>query len=115
MSERKRLAFDSGGVDCVGHLCRPENSANGMLPCVVMGHRSQPHDGEPVSGRGAILPRLACVRWSSTIATTRKWRSTAQFMGTERQAEDWRAAIRLARSCAGVDPKRIALWRTLFS
>jgi pimeloyl-ACP methyl ester carboxylesterase len=38
-----------------------------------------------------------------------------QLMDTERQRQDWRAAIRLARSCAEVDAERIALWGTSFS
>ena len=36
-------------------------------------------------------------------------------MDTQRQRDDWRAAVRLARSCDGIDPERIALWGTSFS
>ena len=38
-----------------------------------------------------------------------------QLMHTERQREDWQAAVRLARSCRGIHPERIALWGTSFS
>ena len=38
MSERTRLGFRSGGVDCAAYLYKPEGASGGLLPCVVMGH-----------------------------------------------------------------------------
>jgi dienelactone hydrolase len=38
-----------------------------------------------------------------------------QLLSVARQLEDWRAAIRFARSLDGVDPERIVLWGSSFS
>jgi len=106
---RTRVRFDSGGVELVGYLNHPSDTA-GKLPCVVMGH-----------GFSGTQDRLfdAAERFAGAgfAALTFDYRSFGesggeprQVVGVKRQLEDWRAAIRFARGLAEVDPERIALW-----
>ena len=107
--DRTRVRFDSGGVELVGYLHRPSDTA-GKLPCVVMGH-----------GFSGTQDRLfdAAERFAGAgfAALTFDYRSFGESGGEPRQVvdvkkqqEDWRAAIRFARGLEGVDPERIALW-----
>jgi fermentation-respiration switch protein FrsA (DUF1100 family) len=115
MSKSTRLVFNSGGVACVAYLYTPPNDADGLLPCVVLGHGA--------SGTAAnlipVAQRFAAAGMCALVFDYRYYGESGgqprQLMDTARQREDWRAAIRLARSCSGVDPERIALWGTSFS
>ena len=115
MSGRTRLEFYSGGIPCVAYLHTPDRTNDELLPCVVLGHGA--------SGTAAnlfpVAERFAASGICALVFDYRYYGESGgqprQLMDTERQREDWRAAIRLARSCAGVDPDRIALWGTSFS
>jgi len=115
MFERTRLVFDSGGVACAAYLFRPEHTTAGSVPCVVAAHGA--------SGTAAnlfpIAERFAAAGMAALVFDYRYFGESGglprQLMHTERQREDWQAAVRLARSCTGIDPERIALWGTSFS
>jgi fermentation-respiration switch protein FrsA (DUF1100 family) len=107
--ERKRVSFDSGGVELVGYLHRPVK-ADGKVPGVVMGHG--------FSGtQDRLFDNAERFAESGLAALTFDYRSFGESGGEPRQVvniegqqEDWRAAIRFARGLEGVDPERIALW-----
>ena len=107
--ERKRVAFDSGGVELVGYLHRPAD-ADGRLPCVVMGHG--------FSGtQDRLFDNAERFAEAGLAALTFDYRSFGESGGEPRQVvdvkeqlEDWRAAIHFVRSLEGVDPDRVALW-----
>ncbi len=115
MSVRTRLVFDSGGVDCVAYLYRPPEPDGSPRPCVVMAHGG----GGTMANLFPIAERFTAAGMATLVFDYRCFGESGgqprQLMDTERQREDWRAAIRLARSCPGVDPERIALWGTSFS
>ncbi len=115
MSVRTRLVFDSGGVDCVAYLYTPPQPDGGLLPCVVMAHGG----GGTMANLFPVAERFTAAGMASLVFDYRYFGESGglprQLMDTERQREDWNAAIRLARSCPAVDPDRIALWGTSFS
>jgi hypothetical protein len=115
MAARTRLVFDSGGVACAAYLYTPTRTGDGLLPCVVLGHGA----GGTMANLFPVAERFAA---AGIAALTFDYRSfgesggqPSQLLHTERQREDWRAAVRLARSWPGIDPERIALWGTSFS
>lgn len=108
------LTFDSGGTRCAATLYRPP-SATGDVACVVMGHGfSGTQDQLAPAARAFAEAGLAVLTFDY-----RGFGSSAgeprQLIDLGRQLEDWRAAIRLARSLGGVDPRRVALWGSSLS
>jgi pimeloyl-ACP methyl ester carboxylesterase len=108
-SERTRVSFDSGGVELVGYLYHAAG-ADGDAPCVVMGHGfggTQDRlfvGAERFAGAGFGVLTFDYRNFGESGGQPR------QLVSIEGQQEDWRAAIRFARTLEGVDPGRIALW-----
>jgi pimeloyl-ACP methyl ester carboxylesterase len=106
---REKVSFKSGRVDCAGYLFRPAG-ATALVPCIILG-----------SGFGSTMDRLFgyAERFAAAgfAALAFDYRSFGESGGEPRQVPsisgqlgDFRAAIRFARNCDGIDPKRIALW-----
>src|SRR5688572_5756940 len=105
----EKVSFKSAGVDCAGYLFRPAGGKT-PVPCIVLG-----------SGFGSTMDRLFgfAERFAAAgfAALVFDYRSFGESGGEPRQVPsiagqlvDFRAAIRFARSCDGIDPKRIVLW-----
>jgi uncharacterized protein len=110
-SERTRVSFNSGGVELVGYLYHAAaGNADGDAPCVVMGHGfSGTQDrlfvgAERFAGAGFAVLTFDYRNFGESGGQPR------QLVSIKGQLEDWRAAIRFARTLEGVDPERIALW-----
>jgi dienelactone hydrolase len=108
-SERTPVSFNFGGVELVGYLYHAAG-VDGDAPCVVMGHGfSGTQDRLFVSAE-----RFAESGFAVLTFDYRNFGESGgqprQLVSIEGQLEDWRAAIRFARSLEGVDPERIALW-----
>ena len=108
-SEQARVSFNSGGVELVGYLYHAAG-ADGDAPCVVMGHGfSGTQDrlfvgAERFAGAGFAVLTFDYRNFGESGGQPR------QLVSIKGQLEDWRAAIRFARTLEGVDPERIALW-----
>ena len=109
--ERTRVSFDSGGVELVGYLYHAAaGNADGDAPCVVMGHGFSGTQDRLF----ANAERFARAGFEVLTFDYRNFGESGgqprQLVSIEGQLEDWRAAIRFARTLEGVDPERVALW-----
>jgi pimeloyl-ACP methyl ester carboxylesterase len=108
-SERPPVSFNSGGVELVGYLYHAAGT-DGDAPCVVMGHGfggTQDRlfaNAERFAGEGFAVLTFDYRNFGKSGGQPR------QLVSIEGQLEDWRAAIRFARTLEGVDTERIALW-----
>jgi len=108
-SERTRVFFDSGGVELVGYLYHAAE-ADGDEPCVVMGHGfSGTQDrlfanAERFAGAGFGVLTFDYRNFGESGGQPR------QLVSIKGQLEDWRAAIRFARTLEGLDPEKLVLW-----
>ena len=106
---RKKVTFDSDGVNLSGYLFLPKQKAED-LPCIVLGH-----------GFTGTQDRL----WSSAerfaqegmAALTFDYRNFGESAGEPRQVirikeqlSDFRHAIAFARKQPQIDPARIGIW-----
>lgn len=113
--KKTRVSFLSGGVECIGYLYRRANST-GMQPCVVMGTGFGGTQDTP-----SIVANAQAFAVSGFMALTFDYRNFGESQGEPRQViriqeqlADFHAAVSFARSQAGIDPDRIALWGTSF-
>lgn len=109
MSDRERVVFPSGGVDCVGYLYRPPGE--GPWPCVVMAH------GFGGTQEGSLARNAADFAARGLAALSFDYRGFGesggeprQVIGIRSQHEDWRAAIAFARGHPEIRSDRVALW-----
>ena len=111
----REVFFDSAGVRCAADLYWPD-AVTGSVACVVMGHGG--------SGTKRLrLPKYAKVFAAAGLAVLafdyRRFGNSGglprQVIEVAGQREDYRAAVRFARSLDGTDPRRIALWGTSLS
>lgn len=105
------MGFESGGEQCAAWLFRPASPGPGDAPCVVLGTgASCVYD----QGLALYAERFAAAGLVALAFDYRYFgRSGGEPRGlllASRQRDDFRAAIRFARSLEGVDPARIALW-----
>lgn len=108
------LNFDSDGTRCAATLYRPSRTA-AAVPCVVMGHgftgtqdQLAPYAERFVAAGLAVLT-FDYRHFGASEGEPR------QIVNVQRQLQDWRAAIALARTVEWVDPQRIALWGSSLS
>ena len=107
--------FDSSGVWCAARVYRPP-ADDGRRPVVVMAH-----------GFGAVralrlyayAERFAAAGYVVVVFDYRGFGDSEgeprQVLSIRRQHEDWRAALRYARTLDGVDPQRVVAWGTSFA
>lgn len=113
MIEPTKVSFDSGGITCIGYLYHP-TQISATRPCVVLGTGFTGTQDTP--SIQAAAERFAA---NGFVALTFDYQNFGESDGTPRQLiriksqqQDFYAAIRFARSQAGIDPERIALWGT---
>lgn len=107
--------FDSGGTKCAARVYRP-TATNQPSPVVVMAH-----------GFGAVralrlyayAERFAAAGYAVVVFDYRSFGESEgeprQVLDIAMQHEDWRAALRFARSLEGIDHTRVVAWGTSFS
>lgn len=107
---RVDVTFPSGDGACAGWLYRPDDAA-GPVPCVVMGH------GFSLTRHDALGAYASVFADAGYAVLVFDYRGFGDSPGEPRQRfrlgmqrEDWRSAVAYARTLAGVDGQRIALW-----
>jgi len=114
MTERTDIEFRSDGLACRGWHFRP--SREGKAPCVILAHG---FCGVKEMRLDAYAERFAGAGVHALVFDYRHFGASdgepRQLLDIPKQLEDWRAAVRHARSLPGVDPERIVLWGTSFS
>lgn len=112
---RTDVRFESHGVPCAADLYRPAEGRE-RVPCVVMGHG---FSGTKGLGLPAYAMRFAAAGVAALALDYRHLGVSGgqprHLIDVTRQRNDYRAAIRFARSYHGIDPDRIALWGTSLS
>src|ERR1044072_717076 len=113
---RTDVTVPSGDDTLAAWLYLPDSSTGRTPPVVVMAH-----------GRGAVkemrldafAERFAAAGFAALVFDYRHFGDSTgqprQLVDIGRQHADWQAAVAHARSLAGVDPDRIALWGSSFS
>ena len=108
------LTFDSGGVPCAAALYRPA-PAGAAVPCVVMGHGFTGTQDQLAEHAAGLAEHGLAVLTFDYRRFGRSGGAPRQIVDAAEQLEDWRAAVRLARSLPGLDPARTALWGSSLS
>lgn len=116
MSNREEVVFESGGIRCAGDLYWPDPGVDQELPCVVMGHGGSgtkrlglPRYAETFASRGMAVLAFDYRHFGASGGEPR------QLIDVKAQRDDYRAAVRYARSHPRIDAQRIALWGTSLS
>jgi dienelactone hydrolase len=114
MTGREDIRFAAGEADCAAWLYRPADTA-GPAPLVILGH-----------GLGAVremrldayAERFAAAGFAALAFTYRHFGDSGgeprQLLDIRRQLEDWRAALRFARTLDGIRADAIAIWGSSF-
>lgn len=114
-SSRKDVSFKIKGNSISAWLYLPENLSV-PVPCIVMGHGL---GGTKVMGLESYAIRFQEAGFAVLAFDYRHLGESEgeprQLIWIPHQLEDYKAAIRYARSLNEVDPLRIALWGTSFS
>lgn len=109
--DRRDVSFDSGGARCAAWLWADAEAR----PCVVLGHGFA---ATRIARLDAYAERFAAAGFAALVFDYRHFGDSEgeprQLLSIRRQLDDWRAAVRFARSLDGVDPDRIVLWGTSF-
>jgi dienelactone hydrolase len=109
--ERRRLRFDSGGIESVGYLYRLQRAAS-RSPCVVMGTGFSGTQDTPSMQATAVA--FAEAGFAAMTFDYRAFGESGgkprQVVSIKRQHEDFHEAIRCARGQPDVDPAQIAVW-----
>ena len=114
MEHRQDIQFLSEGLECKGWFFK----APGMdqSPCIVLAHG---FCGVKEMRLDAYAEAFAGAGYSALVFDYRHFGTSEgnprQILDIKKQQQDWRAAIRFAKSLPGVDSHRIALWGTSFS
>ncbi|MCD9120500.1 alpha/beta fold hydrolase [Cupriavidus sp. UGS-1] len=115
MVQKTATRFEVDGVDCIGYVYRPAQRET-LPACIVMAH------GFGGTQQGSLASTAEDFAGAGFVVLTFDYRYFGESAGTPRQLisiaaqkADWHAAIRHARTLAGVDPERIALWGSSLS
>lgn len=113
MASRTDVEFTSEGVLCRAWLYRP--AGDSPSPIIVMGHGL---GATRVMGLEAHAERFVEAGYACLIFDYRHFGASdgqpRQLLSVPRQRQDWRAAIRFARTLEGVDPERVVAWGSSF-
>lgn len=113
--ERSDVTFPVADTQCAAWLYRPTAPSRSDGPAIVLGH-----------GLGAVkemrldayAARFAAAGYRALAFDYRHFGASGgeprQVLDIDRQLADWAAAIAYARSLAGVDPQRVALFGSSF-
>ena len=112
---RADVAFDSHGTLCRAWHYAPDGAV-AASPCVVMAHgfgATRDASLEPYALRFAAAGLHVLLfdyrHFGASDGQPRQW------LSVKRQLQDYAAAVAFARTLAGVDRERIAVWGTSFS
>jgi fermentation-respiration switch protein FrsA (DUF1100 family) len=112
--DRRDVTFESGGERIAAWLFTPDSPA--PHPIVVLAHG---FGGVRTARLDAFARRFAGAGMAALVFDYRHFGDSGgeprQLLDIGRQLDDWRSAVAFARSLAGVDPQRVALWGTSFS
>ncbi len=106
--ERQDLRFPVSGDACAAWLYRPADATGRASPIVVMAHGLS---GTRRDRLGPFAERFAGAGLAALLFDHRGFGDSEgepDLFHPARQLDDWRAAIRFARSLPGIDPSRIA-------
>lgn len=115
MAQPVEVFFDSGGVRCAADLYLPATAVR-PLACVVMGHGGSATKrlGVPKYADKFVAAGLAVVAFDYRHFG-RSGGEPRQVIDVAEQLDDYRAAVRYARSRDDIDSTRVALWGTSLS
>ncbi len=105
--ERRDLIFRAGADECAAWLY-PAVGDEATMPIVVMAHGLS---GTRRDRLGPFAERFASAGFAALLFDHRGFGDSGgepDLFHPQRQLNDWRAAIRLARSLPGIDPERVA-------
>jgi dienelactone hydrolase len=112
---RMDVEFRSGKDVCRAWFYRPERTV-APAPCIVMAHGL---GGTREASLAPFAERFTSEGFAVLLFDYRGFGASGgeprQVVSARAQLDDWQAAIDHARSLAGVDPSRIALWGSSFS
>ncbi|TDH56433.1 alpha/beta fold hydrolase [Mycobacterium eburneum] len=114
MAPREDVQFTSGNDRISAWLYRPDG--DGDAPLLVMAHGL---GGVRTMRLDAYAERFCAAGYACLVFDYRNFGDSEgqprQVLDNNRQLADWAAAVGYARTVAGVDPDRIALWGTSFA
>jgi len=109
--EAEELRFESGDEECAGWLFRPPAPDTGPSPCVILGTGASCVYDQGLARFAARFAQAGLAAFAFDYRYFgRSGGEPRSLMLAGRQRDDWRAAIRRARSLDGIDADRIALW-----
>ena len=115
MGSPREVFFDSSGARCAADLYLPDD-VSVPVPCVVMGHGGS---GTKRLGLPAYAKKFAGGGLAALVFDYRGFGASdgepRQAIDVDAQRDDYRAAIRYARSLPEIDRARIAMWGTSLS
>jgi alpha-beta hydrolase superfamily lysophospholipase len=106
--EREDVTFPAGRDACAAWLYWPARGATSVAPIVVMAHGLS---GTRRDRLGPFAERFAAAGLAALVFDHRGFGDSEgepDLFHPARQLDDWRAAIRFARSLPGIDPSRLA-------
>lgn len=115
MARRDDVTFTSGGQRIAAWLYHAAADHSGRTPCIVMAHGFA---GVKEARLDAFAERFAAAGLACLVFDYRHFGASGgeprQLFDIGHQREDWRSALRYARSLASVDTQAIGLWSTSF-
>lgn len=113
-SVRSDVSFPSGKEQCRGWLYRPAASET-PPPVIVMAHGL---GGVKEMRLDAFAERFAHAGYACVVFDYRNFGASdgrqRQLLSIRSELEDWRSAVRYARSLHGIDRTRVVVWGTSF-
>lgn len=114
--KREDVEFGSGNDTCAAWYYSPVSRSRSLLPCIVMAHG---FGGQRELRLDAYAEYFAKSGYAVLVFDYRHFGGSSgsprQLINIRKQLQDWRAAVKYARSLDNVDPERICLWGTSFS
>jgi fermentation-respiration switch protein FrsA (DUF1100 family) len=115
MAQREDIRFTSGKGYCAGWLYsaprRSKLAGDKGVPCVVMAHG---FGAEKEARLDSFAEKFVALGMAALVFDYRHFGDSSgepkRLIDIGRQHTDWQAAVEKARSLAGIDPDRIALW-----
>ncbi|MCG8611576.1 MAG: alpha/beta fold hydrolase [Pseudomonadales bacterium] len=113
MSFKTLVEFRSGGERCAADLYIPDSDHR--APVIVMAHGL---GGTRAMRLDAFAERFVAEGYACLVFDYRHFGESGgeprQLLDIKKQLEDWKSAIRFARSLSRVDSNRLILWGTSF-
>lgn len=113
---RQSLTFPSGKETCHAWFYRPASTkVDARLPVIVMAHGL---GGVKALCLAPFAERFAAAGYACLVFDYRYFGDSSgqprELLDIPAQQEDWRAAVRFARSLPELDPERVIIWGTSF-